>query len=35
MMKGEVMSWIASPKVYGLALGGVFVTMLFFNALTS
>ncbi len=29
------MSWISSPKTYGVALGGVFVTMLFLNALTS
>jgi hypothetical protein len=33
--RGKAMSWISSPKTYGIALGGVFVAMLFLNALTS
>jgi hypothetical protein len=29
------MNWIASPRLYGVALGGVFFTVLVLNALTS
>ena len=29
------MTWATSPKVYGVALGGVFLTVLFLNALVS
>jgi hypothetical protein len=29
------MTWTTSPKVFGVALGGVFLAVLFLNALTS
>jgi hypothetical protein len=31
--QGLIMEWLASPKLYGVALGGVFLSVLVLNAL--